>query len=112
MTYWIREIAGWVLIVLGLWAFYQSYDFLVRKRILDAFPLAFMGFIIFRGGVHLLKVAVAAQVARSVREEVSQPVKRARATARPIGPTSAQSILPGPQNPPRRREDAVVRNGK
>ena len=106
--YWAREVAGWLLIVVGLAAFYEAYDFLMRKRMFEAVPMAFVGFIVFRGGIHLLKVAVAAQAARHMRETVSPPARRAQATARPIGPTPAKNVLPGPQNPPRRRDEAAA----
>lgn len=108
MSYWAREIAGWLLIAIGLLAFYQAYDLLLRKRIFEAVPMTFVGFVIFRGGIHLLKVAVAAQAARHMREAVAQPAKRARPTARPIGPTPAKNVLPGPQNPPPRREELAA----
>jgi len=104
MSYWAREIAGWLLILLGLYAFYEMYDFLLRKRIFEAMPLAFVGFVIFRGGIHLLKVAVAAQAARNAQASGSPPAKRAKVAARPVGPTAAKNVLPGPRNPPRPRE--------
>jgi hypothetical protein len=102
MSYWAREIAGWVLVLVGLYAFYEAYDFLLRKRIFEAMPLTFVGFVIFRGGIHMLKVAVAAQAARHVQEGVSAPAKRAKVAARPLGPTAPKNVLPGPRNPPRR----------
>ena len=108
MSYWVREIAGWLLILVGLASFYLAYDFLMRKRVIEATPMAFVGFIIFRGGIHLLKVAVAAQAARNVREAVSPAAKRPRATAKPIGPTPPKNVLPGPQNAPRPREKAAA----
>jgi hypothetical protein len=111
MTYRLREIAGWLLTLAGLFAFYESYDMLMRKRVLEAVPMAFIGFIVFRGGIHMLKVSVAAFAARNLRDGGSAPaVKRARAAARPIGPTPAKNVLPGPQNPRRREEPA--RSGK
>jgi hypothetical protein len=110
MSYWAREIAGWLLIVIGLYTFYQVYDFLMRKRIFEVVPLAFVGFIIFRGGIHLLKVAVAAQAARGLKDAGGPPVKRVRVTARPVGPTPAKAVLPGPQNAPRRREEPTGRS--
>jgi hypothetical protein len=97
MSYWAREIAGWLLILVGLYAFSEAYDFLLRKRIFEAVPMVFVGFVVFRGGIHLLKVAVAAQAARFVSEPVSTPARRPRATARPIGPTAPKNVLPGPQ---------------
>lgn len=101
MSYWVREIAGWVLLGLGLLAFFEAYSLLLRKRVFEAGPLVFVGFIVFRGGVHLLKVAVAAQAARNLSPAAAQPAKRARPVARPVGPTPAKSVLPGPQTAPR-----------
>jgi hypothetical protein len=106
MSYWAREIAGWLLVLVGLGAFYQSYDFLMRKRVIEAVPLAFVAFVIFRGGIHLLKVAVAAQAARSLRIAGGPaPARRAQAAARPVGPTASKSVLPGPRNTPRVADD-------
>ena len=64
MRFWVRELAGWALVGLGLFVFYAVYIILLQPapRILESGPLAFIGFIIFRGGIHLLKVAVAARI--------------------------------------------------
>ena len=98
-TYWAREIAGWVLVLAGLYFFWTAYGLLLNKRIFESTPLVFIGFIVFRGGVHILKVAVAAQAARSL-PELARPAARriARATARPVGPTPASAVLPGPKS--------------
>ena len=97
-SYWTREIAGWVLILTGLFFFVRTYDFLLNKRIFEAGPMAFIGFIVFRGGIHVLKVAVAAQAARSLPEAARPAARRmVRATARPVGPTPAKAVLPGPK---------------
>ena len=102
MSYWAREVAGWLLVAIGLVIFYQSYDQLMRRRIFEAMPLAFIGFIVFRGGIHLLKVAVAAQAARGLGESPAGPAKRVRPVARPVGPTLPKAVLPGPQHAPSR----------
>jgi hypothetical protein len=112
MSHWAREIAGWVLVLAGLFVFYQAYDFLMRKRVIEAVPLAFIGFITFRGGVHLLKVAVAAQAARGLKLAATPVVKRARAAVRPVGPTASQNVLPGPQNRPRKPDDEPASAGR
>lgn len=58
-----REIAGWLLILLGLGVFGVTYfGLLLRGRIVESGPMVFIGFIIFRGGIHLLKVALAAKI--------------------------------------------------
>lgn len=98
-AYWAREVTGWVLIVIGLVSFWRSYGFLLDKRIFEAAPLAFMGFIIFRGGIHVLKVAVAAQAARNLPETARPTARRvARAAPRPIGPTPPKAVIPGPKS--------------
>jgi hypothetical protein len=62
MRYWFLEIAGWVLLGAGLVAFYGCYLLLQRSQIVDMGPMMVIGFVIFRGGIQLLKVAVAARV--------------------------------------------------
>jgi len=69
---WTREIVGWIIVVLGLIAFVLCYDFLRTRRIFEAAPCAFIGFILFRGGIHLLKVAVAARICQQ-GNEASRP---------------------------------------
>lgn len=99
-VYWSREIAGWVVLLIGLWFFWATYQRLAEKRIFDAAPMAFMGFIVFRGGIHLLKVAVAAQAARALPESSAQPATRkaGRMPTRSIAPTPAKSVVPGPRS--------------
>jgi hypothetical protein len=95
-AYWSREVAGWILVLGGLFAFIQAYDLLLSKRIFEATPMVFIGFIVFRGGIHVLKVAVAAQAARNLPESAQTATRRvARAPSRPVGPTPANAVLPG-----------------
>ena len=98
-AYWTREIAGWALIILGLAAFWNSYVMLMNKMIFQAGPTVFMGFIIFRGGIHVLKVAVAAQAARTLPETVSSTARKTpRISVQPVvGPTPQKAVLPGPK---------------
>ena len=64
MRFWVREIAGWLLVGLGLFIFYICFAILLTAEplILEAGPLTLIGIIVFRGGIHLLKVAVAARI--------------------------------------------------
>jgi hypothetical protein len=72
MIFWIRELVGWVLLGLGLLIFFYVYALCTlpgsERRPIDAGILLVMGVFVFRGGIHLLKVAVAAQAAREARE--------------------------------------------
>ncbi|MBV9124782.1 MAG: hypothetical protein JO112_15610, partial [Planctomycetes bacterium] len=70
MRFWIREIAGWLLVALGLVVFYLCLGMLSARNaqgdpapmILEVGPVVVIGVILFRGGIHLLKVAVAARI--------------------------------------------------
>lgn len=104
MTYWLREIAGWLLVLAGLYFFAQAYDFLLRKRVFEAGPTVVIGFVIFRGGIHLLKVAVAAQAARKLPLAVAETRRRPRTPTKSVAPTANKSVVPGPQNPAPRRD--------
>ena len=64
MRFWIREIAGWLLVLLGLYIFWIVLSITLTNPPLyiSAGPLTVIGIFIFRGGIHLLKVAVAARI--------------------------------------------------
>ena len=70
MRYWIREAAGWLLVVLGLYIFRQCYVLLTDRAFLEGSTLSLVGIIVFRGGIHLLKIAVAAQVCVQAQADV------------------------------------------
>ena len=72
MAVWLREGAGWVLLGVGLAAFAVTYFvFLLQKRVIEAAGLGVIGFVVFRGGLHLLKVAIAARAALEAKEAVA-----------------------------------------
>jgi hypothetical protein len=100
MGVWTREVLGWVLLGVGLAAFAMCYVvFLLNRWIVEAFIAAFIGFTIFRAGIHLLKVATAARAARDIKRELTpssttrrvRPVLAEEASGRP-----RPSVLPGP----------------
>lgn len=72
MGFWLREIAGWLLVLLGLYMMYLCIGFLRTRNplIFEAALITPLSIIVFRGGIHLLKVAVAARIALQVRREV------------------------------------------
>jgi hypothetical protein len=72
MRFWVREIAGWLLVGLGLYVFVLCYDLLLTERLIEAGPLTLIGIIIFRGGIHLLKVAVAARLCLHAQGEIQK----------------------------------------
>jgi hypothetical protein len=64
MRFWGREIFGWFLTLLGLLILIYAFLRLASypPDIIEAGPWTLIGIIIFRGGIHLLKVAVAARI--------------------------------------------------
>lgn len=74
MSVWLREVVGWILLGVGLGAFLVAgVTILVQRHLISAFLIAGMGFLVFRGGMHLLKVAMAARAAREAGRAVEPP---------------------------------------
>jgi hypothetical protein len=75
MRFWWRELAGWALVLLSLVVFFVCVWVLVvdPHHVFESGPLAFIGFILFRGGIQLLKVAVAARICTQEAESASAP---------------------------------------
>ena len=76
MLYWGRELAGWVLVSVGVLVFVATLIVLANGRLMESGPMAFMGFVVFRGGIHLLKVAVAARVCTEAAARLDAPPRR------------------------------------
>jgi hypothetical protein len=77
MRFWIRELLGLFLILLGLYFFFWCIDILLAEgKILEAPILAIIGVFVFRGGIHLLKVAVAARLATSIVPAPAKPIEQ------------------------------------
>jgi len=69
MRFWWRELGGWLLICLGLLCFGVVWRFCKQHYVLESVPMTFIGMILFWGGIHLLKVAIAARVCQQAQEE-------------------------------------------
>jgi len=66
----VREIIGWLLLVVGLNVFRTCFGYLDTRQVIEAFVAFLIGLFIFRGGLQLVKVAVAARA--FVRDESPQ----------------------------------------
>jgi hypothetical protein len=86
MSFWLREIFGWFLVIVGLLLFYECYRLVEQSRIFELGPLSIIGIVVFRGGVHLLKVAVAARICREARDRTkpARPASTPRRADRPV----------------------------
>ena len=83
MKFWFREVSGWLLVGLSLVAFYLCYLMLRNHDITEAWPLAFIGIVVFRGGVQLLKVAVAARLWGQAQENAARTAVVSRPRVQP-----------------------------
>jgi hypothetical protein len=84
MRFWVREIAGWLLVLLGLFVFYVCFAVLVLTEgpwLFEAIFLTVIGVVIFRSGIHLLKVAVAARVCLQAQARLREEEARGRPKA-------------------------------
>ena len=90
MRYWWREAAGWALVAVGLWIFFEAFGLWARSHPLGAGAMTVAGIFVFRGGIHLLKVAVAARVCEQANDRL-YPAPPAR---------PAQTPRPGAVSPP------------
>jgi hypothetical protein len=75
IRFWMRELMGWLLVLLGLAIFYICFAILINPdpSIFEAPILSVIGIVVFRGGIHLLKVAVAARMAMQTNTDARQP---------------------------------------
>ena len=83
MRFWLREIAGWFLVIVGLFVFYACYELLLRSRVVETGALTVIGIFLFRGGIHLLKMAVAAQVCSQAQDRLNNEKKHSPNVAKP-----------------------------
>ncbi len=63
MFFWIREIAGWLLVLLSLWVLSIGLQYVQNRQIVEAGVVAVIGLGIMRSGILLVRVSTAARVA-------------------------------------------------
>lgn len=62
----VREVIGWILVGLGLYVFRLSIvDYFNRALTIEGTVTVAMGVVLFRGGLQLVKVSVAARALRT-----------------------------------------------
>ena len=96
MRFWTREVAGWILLALGLYVFYSSYTLLVdnHQSQIEGGILTIVGIFLFRGGIQLLKIAVAARVCMEAQQRLD------RDRAKPGGLVTPSRTFVGRRSPP------------
>jgi hypothetical protein len=79
MRFLVREVFGWILLVLGLYLFYEVYAMVQETIYFGCIPVLLIGIFVFRGGVHLIKVALAARVCSEARADDAEAQRRTSA---------------------------------
>jgi hypothetical protein len=96
MRFWFREIAGWALVGLGLCIFLVVYALCTHEpehRYMEAMTMTVIGIFVFRGGINVLKTAVAARICQQAQDRLyPAPLPPARPVA---GPRPATPQTPG-----------------
>lgn len=64
----LRELLGWILVALGLYVFRLSIvDYFNRALTIEGIVTVVMGVFLFRGGLQIVKVSIAARAVRRPR---------------------------------------------
>lgn len=103
MRYLTRELAGWLLVGLGLYVFYLCYGLVAQRHVFEAGPMVVVGIFVFRGGIHLLKVAVAAEVCLDARQRAADgrpAVRRSPRQPFAVGAPRRAGAVPAPPERP------------
>jgi hypothetical protein len=97
MRFLIREIAGWGLVAIGLLIFVLVYELCTHEpdhRYMEAMTMTVIGIFVFRGGVNVLKTAIAARACQEVQDRLYP------APASPLRTTLTQRTVVPPQSRP------------
>lgn len=69
--FWLREIAGWAMVVMALYLMYVALVFLMdlqSPRVIEAGVVVIAGLGVLKAGTLLIRIATAARICRLDRE--------------------------------------------
>jgi predicted branched-subunit amino acid permease len=70
MSYWWRELSGWLLIGLSMLGFVVVYEMGMEHYLAEMWVIAVISLVVFWGGIQLLKVAIAARICQQVQDRL------------------------------------------
>lgn len=79
MSFWWRELSGWLLIGLSMFGFVLVYELCLGHYLTEMGVIAVISLVVFWGGIQLLKVAIAARICQQAQERL-YPAKGDRVT--------------------------------
>lgn len=98
----LRELIGWVLLGVGLATFGMAGFLVLNQRMAcSAIVVAGIGYIVFRGGMNLIKLAIAGRLAADARQPsvtfVPQRAVRRPVVLQPNLAAPKAPVIPGPR---------------
>ena len=75
MLFWLREIAGWLLVGFAVWLLVIALDYVSHRQGVESGVVAFIGLGVLKGGVLLVRVSTAARLAMQIDEPASSKVR-------------------------------------
>ena len=72
MLFWIREIAGWLLIAVAIFVLKSALDYVTNRQVVEAGVVTMVGLGVLRSGVLLVRVSTAARIAMTEANPVSE----------------------------------------
>ena len=68
MIFILREVAGWLLVVLALALVYMALGFVNSRQVVEAMVAVLAANFIFRGGIQLIKASTAARICLTAKQ--------------------------------------------
>ena len=99
---WLREILGWILVLVGLYGFFMALGLIVNRQVIGGTVVGVLSVFMYRSGVGFLKMAVAARICQQAQDRVypaparPTPVRPGRPVVRtfPSGKTPTRLSFP------------------
>jgi hypothetical protein len=88
MRFWAREVLGWLLVLVGLGLFWPIFVLAREHALTELWAVTIFAIFVFRGGIHLLKVAVAARVCLEAQDRLYPSVALRPRPPAPPGPAA------------------------
>lgn len=67
---WVREILGWLLVLVGLYGFFMALGLVVNRQVIGGSVVGVLSVFMYRSGVGFLKMAVAARICQQAQDKV------------------------------------------
>jgi hypothetical protein len=78
MLFWIRELAGWCLVLVALWVLSVALKYSTTRQVVEAGVVGFIGLGVLRAGILLVRISTAARIAQRDLKAVAPPTENVK----------------------------------